>query len=131
MNVTFNPKDFAMFRTLPIFAAILAVLSFAPLSANATDGFASGADLKQWCDNMDMDDIHWGLCVGSITAAHDIIMTYQASGAANDLVCTQMAHTRGDVVFAVMEYMKEHPESLEYSLGDAVLSAMIDKFPCP
>lgn len=122
-----------MFRILspiPVIAVVLAVLAFTPAPAGATDGFASGADLKSWCDNMDMDDIHWGLCVGSITAAHDVIMTYQASGAANDLVCTYMQHTRGDVVFAVMEFLKENPEYMDYSLGDAVLSAMIDKFPC-
>lgn len=109
--------------------ALLLIASPAP--ASATDGFASGLDLKGWCDNMDLDDIHWGLCVGSITAAHDVIMTYQSvSGKDNATVCTSMSHTRGDVVFAVIDYLHENADQLDYSLGDVMLSALIDKFPC-
>jgi len=107
----------------------LALLAF-PLSATATDGFASGADLKGWCDNMELNDIHWGLCVGSITAAHDVVMTYQQADAANEVVCTTMSATRADLVYAVIEYMDENAHDLDYSLGDVVLSAMADKFPC-
>lgn len=98
--------------------------------AYATDGFASGGDLKLWCDNMDLKDVHWGLCVGSITAAHDVIMSYQNAGVGVGLVCTQMSQTRGDVVFAVIEYLNENPDHVDYSLGDAVLSALMAKFPC-
>lgn len=109
----------------------LALVAFALATpAHATDGFASGRDLKNWCDNMDMNDVHWGLCVGSITAAHDMVMTYQNAGVANDLVCTTMDHTRGDVVFAVVDYLNRNPYDLDYSLGDVVLSAMIEQFPC-
>ena len=115
-----------------VFAAVLTAmtLTWSPMPALATDGFASGYDLKSWCDNMDMDDVHWGLCVGSITASHDMVMTYQAAGVANNLVCTTMDHTRGDVVYAVVDYLKTHPMELEYSLGDVVLSALIERFPC-
>ena len=111
-------------------AATLALSLLAALPAQATDGFASGGDLKLWCDNMHLDDVHWGLCVGSITAAHDIVMTYQNAGVAEGLVCTSMDQTRGDVVYAVTEFLKENPDHWDYSLGDAVLSALIDKFPC-
>lgn len=41
-----------------------------------------------------------------------------------------MSHTRGDAVFAVIEYMDENPDELEYSLGDVVLSGLSEKFPC-
>lgn len=99
-------------------------------NAWATDGFASGRDLKGWCDNMDMDDVHWGLCVGSITASHDMVMTYQAAGVANNLVCTTLEHTRGDVVYGVIDYLNRHPFDLDHSLGDVVLSALIEQFPC-
>lgn len=69
-------KRLGMLLAAPFMA--LALFTATP-PALATDGFASGADLKGWCDHMDLDDIHWGLCVGSITAAHDVIMTYQPS----------------------------------------------------
>ena len=80
---------------------------------------------------MERDDIHWGLCVGSITAAHDMVMTYQNFDDMNKLVCIQSEDTRGDVVAAVIDYMAENPESLDYSLGDLVLSALMERFPCP
>lgn len=121
-----------MERTLYRYTVVLAALLFAftPLKAQATDGFASGTDLKGWCDNMDLDDLHWGLCVGSITAAHDVVMTYQAADVAKELVCTATSQTRGEVVAAVIEYMQENPDELDYSLGDVVLSALVEKFPC-
>jgi len=96
----------------------------------ATDGFANGLDLKGWCDNMDLNDIHWGLCVGSITAAHDVIMSYQQADAVNTVVCTTLDITRGDAVFAVIDYLNENPGELDYSLGDVVLTALAEKFPC-
>lgn len=115
---------------MPTVALAALLLAFSPAAATATDGFASGTDLKGWCENMELDDIHWGLCVGSITAGHDIIMTYQEADAANEVVCTTMAHTRADVVFSVIEYLNENHGDLGYSLGDVLLSALIDKFPC-
>ena len=121
-----------MKRLLAILASPLLAIALmaAPAPAQATDGFASGQDLLGWCENMDMDDIHWGLCVGSITAAHDMVMTYQAIGDVHSVVCTSMSHTRGDVVGAVINYMHENPGDLDYSLGDVVLSALANKFPC-
>ena len=118
-------------RSIPFaLAASVVALSSAPAPAHATDGFASGSDLKGWCDNMEMDDIHWGLCVGSITAAHDVVMTYQNAGVGGQAVCTLISTSRNDVIQAVVEYMEQHPDELEYSLGDVVLSAMVEKFPC-
>ena len=117
-------------RLLPTLALVACGALALPGPAQATDGFASGRDLKNWCDNMDMNDVHWGLCVGSITAAHDMVMTYQSAGVANDLVCTTMEHTRGDVVFAVVDYLNRNTFDLDYSLGDVVLSALIEQFPC-
>lgn len=120
-------------RRLTVILAALVLgftLALTPAPAAATDGFASGLDLKGWCDNMDMDDIHWGLCVGSITAAHDVVMTYQSSGVAQELVCTTLTDTRGDVVHAVIAYLDEHSGELDYSLGDVVLSALVEQFPC-
>lgn len=111
-------------------AIAVAALLLAVSPAQATDGFASGTDLKGWCDHMDVDDLHWGLCVGSITAAHDVVMSYQASGVTKEIVCTTMTHTRSDAVYAVIAYMQENPEDLDYSLGDVVLSALVEKFPC-
>lgn len=113
-------------KLLPL--AVSAFLITAPVQA--TDGFASGLDLKGWCDNMDLNDIHWGLCVGSITAAHDVIMSYQEAGAVNTVVCTTLSITRGDAVFAVVDYLNENPNDLDYSLGDVVLTALAEKFPC-
>lgn len=119
-----------MNRILSRFALpVLALLALSPVAAEATDGFSGGDDLKGWCDNMDLDDIHWGLCVGSITAAHDVIMTYQSAGVTM-IVCTETKHTRGDVVQAVIDYMNENPNELDYSLGDVVLSALVEKYPC-
>jgi len=96
----------------------------------ATEAFSGARDLKGWCDNMDMDDVHWGLCVGSITAAHDVAMTYQGFDDMSQLICTTTTTTRGAVVTAVRAYMDDHPEDLDYSLGDVVLAALIEKFPC-
>jgi len=112
--------------TLFLFAA----LSFSPHTTFATEAFSGAHDLKGWCDNMDMDDVHWGLCVGSITAVHDAAMTYQGFEDMSQLVCTTDTTTRGNVVMAVRSYMDDHPEDLDYSLGDVVLAALIDKFPC-
>ena len=113
---------------IALLAAVL--LAFTPAPSYATEGFANGYDLKGWCDNMEMDDIHWGLCVGSITAAHDVIMTYQQSGVAQGVVCTPEGVTRGDAVYAVIDYLKANPGELQYSLGDVVVSALAEKFPC-
>lgn len=124
MNRTLCSQIFVLVASIFFLAATLA-------PAHATDGFANGSDLKGWCDNMDMDDIHWGLCVGSITAAHDVVMTYQNAGVGGQAVCTLMSNSRNDIIQAVIEYMKQHPDDLEYSLGDVVLSALVDKFPCP
>ena len=110
-------------------ALALSVAVCAPTAA-ATEAFSGGADLKLWCDNMDRDDIYWGLCVGSITAAHDMIMSYQNFEDAHELVCIAPETSRGDIVFAVREHINEHPEQLDYSLGDLVLTALINKFPC-
>lgn len=98
--------------------------------ALATEGFASGLDLKGWCDNMGLDDVHWGLCVGSITAAHDVVMSYQGFGISAEAVCTKSNHARADVIEAVIAYMRENPDKLEHSLGDVVLTALVEKFPC-
>lgn len=114
---------------LPIVIAA-ALIALAPAPSQATEGFANGYDLKGWCDNMEMDDIHWGLCVGSITAAHDVVMTYQQAGATDRVICTPEGITRGDAVYAVIDYLYEHERDLEYSLGDVVVSALADKFPC-
>jgi len=121
-----------MKRTLPLIPLLMAaVLIAAPFSdTQASDGFASGTNLKDWCDNLERNDIHWGLCVGSITAAHDMVMTYQAADVALQVVCTDMTTTRGDVVVSVIDYLHEHPNELDYSLGDVVLSALVEKFPC-
>lgn len=118
-------KRFLSLLALPVVIA----LALAPVPAQATDGFSSGHDLKGWCDNMEADDIHWGLCVGSITAAHDVVMSYQAVGV-QTIVCTTMDHSRGDVVEAVIEYLQEYPDELDFSLGDVVLSALVERFPC-
>ena len=115
-------------RFLVLLAAML--LAFTPATTQATEGFANGNDLKGWCENMEMDDIHWGLCVGSITAAHDVIMTYQEAGATARVVCTPETITRGDAVYAVIDYLQENPGELQYSLGDVVVSALAEKFPC-
>ncbi|HEY9163341.1 MAG TPA: Rap1a/Tai family immunity protein [Magnetovibrio sp.] len=119
-------KRFLSLLALPVLIA----LALGPVPAQATDGFSGGNDLKGWCDNMDADDIHWGLCVGSITAAHDMVMTYQEAGV-QTVVCTTRDHTRGDVVQAVIDYLNENPDELDYSLGDVVLSALVEKYPCP
>lgn len=117
-------------RHLFVSSVLLILFVSAPPPASSTEAFSGAADLKGWCENMDHDDVHWGLCVGSITAAHDMVMTYQNFEDMADLVCIRPTDTRGDVVTAVMEYMDEHPEELDYSLGDLVLAALIDKFPC-
>lgn len=124
MNHTFRIRCLTL-------AASMFTLSLSPAPAHATDGFANGLDLKGWCDNMDRDDIHWGLCVGSITAAHDVVMTYQNAGVGGQAVCTLMSNSRSDIIQAVIAYMAQHPDELEYSLGDVVLSALVEKFPCP
>lgn len=118
--------------TTRAWAALLfvAFFGFPPHPATATEAFSGARDLMGWCANMERDDIHWGLCVGSVTAAHDIIMTYQAQDDMEQLVCTTDETTRGDVVGAVIEYIHEHPEELDFSLGDVVATALIDKFPC-
>jgi len=109
---------------------LMTAIGFTPHLALTTEAFSGARDLKGWCDNMEMDDVHWGLCVGSITAAHDTIMTYQGFEDMNELVCATDTTTRGDVVNAVRAYMEDHPEELDYSLGDVVLAALIDRFPC-
>lgn len=111
-------------------AELLTLASIVEKETAVPEGFANGLDLKGWCDNMDMDDIHWGLCVGSITAAHDVVMTYQQAGATNRVVCTPDGVTRGDAVYAVIGYLRENPDELQYSLGDVVVSALAEKFPC-
>lgn len=115
---------------LTLFAILSLSLIIVP-TANATEGFANGADLKTWCDDMDNDDVHWGLCVGSITAAHDVVMTYQSVGAAKRVVCTPQGVSRGDAVTAVIQYLRDNPDELIYSLGDVVVAALAEKFPCP
>ena len=119
----------AVLRLTAIVAALCAPLLWGAPAA-ATDGFSNGYDLKGWCDNMDMDDIHWGLCVGSITAGHDMIMTYQNAADVRIVVCTPEGVTRGDVVYAVIDYLAETEDDLQYSLGDVVFAAMAEKFPC-
>lgn len=109
---------------------LFAVINFTPQATLATEAFSGARDLKGWCDNMDMDDVHWGLCVGSVTAAHDVAMTYQGFEDMSQLICTTTTTTRGNVVMAVRAYMDDHPEDLDYSLGDVVLAALIEKFPC-
>jgi len=109
---------------------LFAVISVTPLMANATEAFSGARDLKGWCDNMDEDDVHWGLCVGSITAVHDTAMTYQGFDDMSQLICTTDTTTRGNVVTAVRSYMDEHPEDLDYSLGDVVMAALIESYPC-
>lgn len=116
-------------RMGPAFA-LIAVISLTPHMAHATEAFSGARDLKGWCDNMDMDDVHWGLCVGSITAVHDAAMTYQGFEDMSQLVCTTDTTTRGHVVMAVRTYMDAHPEDLDYSLGDVVLAALVEEFPC-
>ena len=109
---------------------LLAAITFTPHTALATEAFSGARDLKGWCDNMDADDVHWGLCVGSITAVHDTAMTYQGFDDMSQLICTTDKTTRGNVVTAVRTYMDEHPEDLDYSLGDVVLAALIESYPC-
>jgi len=109
---------------------LFAVINFTPQTTLATEAFSGARDLKGWCDNMDADDVHWGLCVGSITAAHDVAMTYQGFDDMSQLICTSDTTTRGNVVMAVRSYMDDHPEDLDYSLGDVVMAALIEKFPC-
>lgn len=116
------------FKPILTFIAVLSLC--VPLSTHATEAFSSGAELKGWCDNMERDDIHWGMCVGSITAAHDMVMSYQNFEDMNQLVCVPSDTSRADAIKAVIAYMKDHPEDLDFSLGDLVLSALIDKFPC-
>lgn len=115
---------------LVVFICMGAAILLPLPAAHATDGFANGADLKEWCNTMETDDVMWGLCVGSITAGHDMVMTYQESGSVNKVVCTSKHITRGDAVDAVVKYLADHPEDLKYSLGDVVLSALADAFPC-
>ncbi|HEY9079669.1 Rap1a/Tai family immunity protein [Magnetovibrio sp.] len=109
---------------------LFAALALPPHSASATEAFSGARDLRGWCGNMAVDDVHWGLCVGSITAVHDTVMTYQGFDDMNQLVCTNETTTRGDVVTRVMQYMDDHPEDMEYSLGDVVLAALIEYYPC-
>lgn len=114
-------------RNLAIVGFLLTLL---PLPAMATEGFSDGHELLEWCDAMETEDISWGLCVGSITAVHDTIMTYQNADAVNIVVCTTMMTTRGDVVKAVISNMRRNPEQLDYALGDVVLEALAEEFPC-
>lgn len=101
------------------------------MNANATEGFSTGADLVDWCKRMNnKDDTAWGLCVGSITAAYDMIMTYQSGNGIPRLVCTPKGITRGKALNNILAYVKAHPETLKYSLGDTLLGAYVSVYPC-
>ncbi|MEG3618935.1 Rap1a/Tai family immunity protein [Magnetovibrio sp. PR-2] len=99
--------------------------------AVATDAFSGAEDLRGWCSSMDQDDVHWGLCVGSVAAVHDTVMTYQSFEEMRQVICTGPDTSRGDLVITVMEYMENNPGTLEYSLGDVVFSALREAYPCP
>ncbi len=98
---------------------------------HATDGFSTGEDLSAWCEAMDEDDTQWGLCVGSITVATDMVQTYQAAADVKLAVCLPRGATRRDVVDAVQHYMADHPDELDFALGDVVFAALTMEFPCP
>ncbi len=110
--------------------ALLGLLLFLSPQAYATDAFSGAEDLYGWCSSMDKDDVHWGLCVGSVTAVHDTIMTYQSFEDMRQIVCIGPSISRGDLVIAVMEYMHDHPEDMDLSLGDVVFSALRRTYPC-
>ncbi|MCW8917124.1 MAG: Rap1a/Tai family immunity protein [Magnetovibrio sp.] len=97
---------------------------------HATEAFSGAEDLRGWCSSMDNDDVHWGLCVGSVAAAHDTIMTYQSFDDMRKIVCVNPTITRGDLVITVMEFMETHPEYMDLSLGDVVFSALREAYPC-
>ena len=105
------------------------VLLFSP-PAFATDAFSGAEDLYGWCSSMDKDDVHWGLCVGSVAAVHDTIMTYQSFEEMREVICIGADVSRGDLVITVMEYMTENPDVMDYSLGDVVFTALRDAYPC-
>ena len=113
-----------------IIALFMPALFAAPSTAGATEGFSTGHNLKEWCDKMDSEDLSWGLCVGSITAGFDMIMTYQNSPNIVKSVCLPKGATRADVLRELVAYMKEHPGDLKYSLGDLLFAGYVDKFPC-
>ena len=114
-------------RLIPAFLGLLFLM---PPSAQATDAFSGAEDLYGWCSSMDKDDVHWGLCVGSVTAVHDTIMTYQSFEDMRQIVCIGPSISRGDLVITVMEYMRVHPENMDFSLGDAVFTALRETYPC-
>jgi len=105
-------------------------LMLVPAGASATEGFSTGKDLQKWCQDMNTDDTAWGLCVGSITAVHDTIMTYQNTGTVKVVVCPPAQSTREDTLKAVLAYIEEEPQGLIYSLGDFVFAALAGKWPC-
>ena len=116
--------------TIYLFAIALSGALLLARPALATDAFSGAEDLQGWCSSMEKDDVHWGLCVGSITAVHDTIMTYQSFEDMRKIVCVGPNITRGDLVITVMEYMQDHPENMDFSLGDVVFTALREAYPC-
>lgn len=101
------------------------------MNANATEGLSTCGNLFDWCKRMnDKDDTARGLCVGSITTAYDMIMAYQAGNGIPRLVCTPKGVTRDKALNDILAYIKAHPETLKYSLGDTLLGAYASTYPC-
>ena len=111
--------------------SVLALFSALTLSSptHGTEAFSGAEDLYGWCSSMDKDDVHWGLCVGSVAAAHDTIMTYQSFEEMRQVICIGPNTSRGDLVITVMEYMNDNPNVIDYSLGDVVFSALREAYP--
>jgi hypothetical protein len=90
--------------------------------------YVSGNDLLTWCKEIE-EDGNTDACLSYVAGVSDTL-AWQAIVYRESIICRRRDVTQGQLGRIVLEFLREHPDDLEYAASSLVRFALTEAFPC-
>ncbi len=91
--------------------------------------FYGGEDLYADCTSSNATKLPVAACAGYTVAIADALATGIAINGFK--ACPPASATRGQIIKAATEFLRDHPEGRKFAAAGLVANALADAFPCP
>lgn len=113
---------------------VISLLLLVSLSAPVRVFALTGTDLLAWCEQTVEAEatLGGGFCLGAAYGVHLTMSTYQSILKDQDvtLVCFPEAHEPDQMRRIILNYLRTHPDQLQFEAYALVIWAFMDAFPC-
>jgi hypothetical protein len=108
---------------------LITLLMWMVVASPVCGEFYSGNELLSECQE-EVGSIGRGVCAGYIASATDMVLAFQLSGLATEVICVPSSVTLRQLVKVITKYSNENPGELHAPASSQIYIALLETFPC-